>query len=78
MGKKQSQDFDPVLVITDSDGIHLDCVCHSDVSFTYERNAGGYLFECQECGRLYHSGAPCSPEEIERVQGLLTATNIEN
>ncbi|HAT2715390.1 TPA: hypothetical protein I8303_004185 [Aeromonas hydrophila] len=78
MGKKQSQDFDPVLVITDSDGIHLDCVCHSDVYFTYEVNAGGFLFECQECGRLYHSGTPSSPEEIERVQGLLTATNIEN
>lgn len=69
--------FPSVQTIVDTDGLYLDCECHYDVSFTSEPLAGGFLFECQECGRLYHSGPTHSDEDMVRVNKLLAAINIE-
>ena len=62
--------YESVQTIVDTDGLHLSCECHSDVSFTSEPLAGGFLFECQECGRLYHSGPTHSDEDMVRVNNL--------
>ncbi|ASI21395.1 hypothetical protein E4188_23160 (plasmid) [Aeromonas media] len=69
--------YESVQTTVDIDGLHLSCECHSEVSFIIEPLAGGFLFECQECGRLYHSGPTHSAEDMVRVNKLLTAINLD-